>query len=125
VIEGGAEALSTTGRFDLATLFLVLHEIPIEVREAALAATVRALKPGGTLLIFDEAYPEDEAALRDPASAFTVIAQWFELTWGSVIWPRSKIRRAVESQGMAIEREENFSRFYIVTARKPEAGHPG
>ncbi|MHB8621304.1 MAG: class I SAM-dependent methyltransferase [Chloroflexota bacterium] len=107
------------GQFDLATMLLVLHEIAPPLKAAALAECFAALKPGGALLILDESYPESVEGLRDPALAFSVMAQWFEMTWGNVINTRAEIRALLEGAGFAVQTETTLSRFYIVAAEKP------
>jgi cyclopropane fatty-acyl-phospholipid synthase-like methyltransferase len=107
------------GAFDVVTQFLVLHEIRPELKDAVLARCARALRPGGTLVLFDEAYPEDVATARDPIRGFAVVAQWFELTWGNVINTRSEILALVQRAGLRPGPETELSRFRIVTAIKP------
>lgn len=104
------------GAFDVVTQFLVLHEIRPDLKDDVLARCARALRPGGTLVLFDEAYPEDDAAARDPIRGFAVVAQWFELTWGNVINSRSEILQLVERAGLRPGPEAELSRFRIVTA---------
>jgi SAM-dependent methyltransferase len=41
--------------FDVVTQFLVLHEVRPELKDDILARCARALRPGGTLVLFDEA----------------------------------------------------------------------
>jgi len=105
--------------FDVVTQFLVLHEIRPELKADVLGRCARALRPGGTLVLFDEAYPEDDATARDPIRGFAVVAQWFELTWGNVINTRSQILELVARAGLRPGPESELSRFRIVTAVKP------
>jgi SAM-dependent methyltransferase len=107
------------GAFDVVTQFLVLHEIRPERKGDVLARCAGALKPGGTLVLFDEAYPEDEATARDPIRGFAVVAQWFELTWGNVINTRSQMIDMVRQAGLEPGPETELSRFRIVTATRP------
>jgi SAM-dependent methyltransferase len=119
-VRGGWEpAADFEAAFDVVTQFLVLHEIRPESKDDVLARCARALKPGGTLVLFDEAYPEDEATARDPIRGFAVVAQWFELTWGNVINTRSEILDLVRRAGLRPGPEAELSRFRIVTAAKP------
>jgi len=105
--------------FDVVTQFLVLHEIRPELKDDVLARCARALRPGGTLVLFDEAYPEDDVTARDPIRGFAVVAQWFELTWGNVINTRSEILELVARAGLRAGPEAELSRFRIITAIKP------
>jgi SAM-dependent methyltransferase len=105
--------------FDVVTQFLVLHEIRPEAKRDVLARCARALKPGGTLVLFDEAYPADDAAARHPIRGFAVVAQWFEMTWGNVINTRAEILALIEEVGLRPGPEAELSRFAIVTATAP------
>ena len=104
------------GAFDLVMSFLVLHEIHPDLKEAIIGQSVRALRPGGSLLIFDERYPSAPGELRDPAQDFAVMAQWYELTWGNIVNTREEIRALVELQGLRVVDETALSRFHIVVA---------
>ncbi|MDF2742712.1 MAG: hypothetical protein K0S88_4088, partial [Actinomycetia bacterium] len=50
------DRLGEDGSYDVATSFLVVHEIAPALKPTAFAAVARALKPGGHFLIFDEVY---------------------------------------------------------------------
>jgi SAM-dependent methyltransferase len=118
-VRSGWEPVSDfDGTFDVVTQFLVLHEIRPALKDDVLARCARALRPGGNLVLFDEAYPEDEAAARDPIRGFAVVAQWFELTWGNVINTRAEILDLVARAGLQPGPEAELSRFRIVTAVK-------
>jgi SAM-dependent methyltransferase len=113
-VPGGTDAA-----FDLVTQFLVLHEIRPELKRSMIDRCARALKPGGALLLFDEAYPEDERTARDPIRGFSVVAQWFELTLGNVVNTATEIRELVAGAGLRLADETELSRFRIVTAIRP------
>ena len=81
----GPDGLTDEGRYDVITMFLVVHEILPEEKDRVLASAARALAPGGSLVIFDEVYPATDQALRTMPSRFSAVAQWFELTWGNQI----------------------------------------
>jgi SAM-dependent methyltransferase len=119
--EGGAWPAELAGAFDLVTQFLVLHELRPDLKDGVIAACAGALRPGGQLLLFDERYPGSPAELRDPAQAFTVVAQWFELTWGNRMNTREEIHDLLARQGLRVTDETVLSRFYVVTAEKPPA----
>jgi len=113
------QAYGHDGSFDLVTFFLVLHEISPMMKQHAIEFVARVLAPAGTLLIYDEAYPERVSELKSEPQIFAVMAQWYEGTWGNVINTRSEIREMVSKAGLVNLNERNFSRFYILTATKP------
>ncbi len=100
-------------------MFLVVHEIGHEIKDSVLAAAARALAPGGSLVLFDEAYPETDEALRTMPSRFTAVAQWFELTWGNRIDTAAELRARCARAGLTVADETTFSRFTIMVAEKP------
>jgi len=114
----GAERLAEDGAYDIATSFLVIHEIDPKDKAAAFAAVARALKPGGSFVIYDEAYPTTDADLRKMPTRFAAIAQWFELTWGNRINTRAELAELCRGAGLRIGDETTFSRFYIGVATK-------
>ena len=81
----GPDGLTDVERYDVITMFLVVHEIGPDLKDDVLAAASRALTPGGSLVIFDEVYPDTDEAKRTMPSRFTTVAQWFESTWGNRI----------------------------------------
>ena len=113
-----ADQLGEDGGFDVATSFLVVHEIAPDRKPGAFAAVARALKPGGSFLVFDEAYPETDEALRTMPSRFAALAQWYELTWGNVVSTRSELHALCQQAGLRVTEETNFSRFSILVATK-------
>jgi SAM-dependent methyltransferase len=104
--------------YDVATSFLVVHEILPEAKPAAFAAVARALKPGGSFLIFDETYPETDAALQTMPSRFAALAQWYEVTWGNVVDTRTRLHALCQQAGLQVTEETTFSRFSILVAGK-------
>ncbi|MSP22318.1 MAG: class I SAM-dependent methyltransferase [Dehalococcoidia bacterium] len=118
VADGAQLPDDLAGQFDLVTMFLVLHEIAPRHKAGAIEQCARALKPGGTLLIFDERYPSDPTELRDPVHNFAVMAQWYELTWGNQIQSGEAIRGLLTNGGFAVQHETQLFHFYIVTANK-------
>jgi SAM-dependent methyltransferase len=113
------DELGETGTFDVATSFLVVHEIAPELKPGAFAAVARALKPGGYFLIFDEVYPVTDDALRAMPTRFAALAQWYELTWGNVVDTRAGLEELCNQAGLTVADETSFSRFHIVVAEKP------
>lgn len=114
-----AERLAEDGAYDVATSFLVIHEIDPQEKPAAFATVARALKPGGSFVIFDETYPATDAELRTMPARFAALAQWFELTWGNRIDTRAELAELCRGAGLRIGEETQFSRFYIGVAEKP------
>ncbi len=110
--------LAEDGAYDLATSFLVVHEILPEEKADAFAAVARALKRGGAFVIFDETYPETDEGLRTMPSRFAALAQWYELTWGNRVNTRTELLALCEEAGLRITEETSFSRFYIGVATK-------
>ncbi len=117
----GPEGLTDEGRYDVITMFLVVHEIEPEMKDDVLAAAARALTPGGSLVVFDEAYPATDEAMRVMPSRFSAVAQWFELTWGNRIDTAADLRARCEKAGLQMADETTFSRFTILVAEKPSA----
>ena len=115
----GAEGLRDVAAFDVATAFLVVHEIPPEAKDDAFQAVARSLRPGGYFVIFDEAMPETDAGLQRMPGRFGAVAQWFELTWGNEIDTRSTLVGRCRRAGLRVVDETTFSRFLILVAEKP------
>jgi SAM-dependent methyltransferase len=112
------DRLGEDGGYDVATSFLVVHEIAPSLKPTAFAAVARALKPGGHFLIFDEVYPETDEALRAMPTRFAALAQWYELTWGNVVDTRSALHARCQEAGLEVAEETSFSRFHIMLAVK-------
>src|SRR5690606_22064767 len=106
------------GIYDIVTSFLVVHEIDPRLKPKAFADIARALKPGGSFLIFDEAYPETDHDLRQMPRRFAALAQWYEVTLGNRVNTRSELLGLCEGAGLAVVAESSFSRFHIIVARK-------
>jgi SAM-dependent methyltransferase len=113
-----AGRLAEDGAYDLATSFLVVHELLPEDKGEVFASVARALAPGGSFVIFDETYPETDEALRTMPSRFAALAQWYELTWGNRVNTRTELLELCERAGLRITEETTFSRFYIGVATK-------
>jgi cyclopropane fatty-acyl-phospholipid synthase-like methyltransferase len=112
------DQLGEDGAYDVATSFLVVHEISPALKSAAFAAVARALKPGGCFLIFDETYPETDEALHTMPTRFAALAQWYEVTWGNVVNTRSELHALCRDAGLQVIEETGFSRFHILVAAK-------
>jgi cyclopropane fatty-acyl-phospholipid synthase-like methyltransferase len=116
LVDSGPLPEDMVGKFDLVTMFLVLHEIRPDLKSAAIEQCARALRPGGQLVIFDERYPSTPAELRDRLLIYAVMAQWYELTWGNSINTREEILSLLKENHLRVVDETSFSRFYIVSA---------
>ncbi len=115
----GPEGPTAEAAYDVITMFLVVHEIGPEIKDSVLAAAARALAPGGSLVLFDEAYPETDQALSTMPSRFSAIAQWYEMTWGNQIDTATELRGRCARAGLTVADETTFSRFTIMVAEKP------
>jgi SAM-dependent methyltransferase len=104
--------------YDVVTSFLVVHEIAPKGKPAAFAAVAKALKPGGSFLIFDEAYPETDEDLRQMPKRFAALAQWYELTWGNRVNTRTELLELCAGAGLEVTEETDFSRFHIIVATR-------
>ncbi|MBI3522864.1 MAG: methyltransferase domain-containing protein [Chloroflexi bacterium] len=114
----GVEGLTERDAYDVATTFLVVHELEPRIKPAVFEAVARSLKPGGSFVIFDETYPETEEALRTMPSRFAALAQWFELTWGNRVDTRTALLKLLADAGLAVAEETMLSRFTIIVATK-------
>jgi SAM-dependent methyltransferase len=121
VYERWEDLPGARGGYDLVTQFLVLHEIRPELKAEVIGRCAAALAPGGLMVLFDECWPADEQAARDPVLGFAVAAQWLELGWGNVINTREEILGLMAGAGLQPSEEAELSRFRIFTARKPAA----
>jgi cyclopropane fatty-acyl-phospholipid synthase-like methyltransferase len=113
-----AEQIAEPGAYDIATSFLVIHEIEPSLKARVFANVADALKPGGSFLIFDEAYPENDDDLRSMPKRFAALAQWFELIWGNRVNTRGELHTLCEGAGLEVREETGFSRFHIIVATK-------
>jgi SAM-dependent methyltransferase len=114
----GAERLAEDAAYEIATTFLVIHEIAPAIKEDAFRAIARCLVPGGMFVIFDEAYPETDQALRTMPSRFAALAQWFEMTWGNRVNTRTELNELCSQAAMRVIDETIFSRFTILVAER-------
>lgn len=67
MIHGDSTSLAApAASYDRALLFFLLHEQPLEVRRATLAEAMRAVRPGGRIVIVDYHRPHRLNPLRAP-----------------------------------------------------------
>jgi SAM-dependent methyltransferase len=117
-LKGEMSAFENT--FDLALMFEVLHEIPLEDRPAVMQSAFRALRSGGHLFILDETLPDDPRDLRDPAWAMSILVQFSELIWGNVVSTEQAQTALLTQAGFTdIQRGDLGGVFTLITARKP------
>jgi SAM-dependent methyltransferase len=114
----GSVELAEPNSYDVATSFLVIHEIEPAIKQRFFADVARALKPGGAFLVFDEAYPDNDEDLRTMPKRFAALAQWFELVWGNRINTRGELAQLCRDAGLEVDQETSFSRFHILVATK-------
>lgn len=106
--------------FDLALMFEVLHEIPLEARPGVLAAVYRALRPNAHLFILDETWPEHPSELRSPAYAMSILVQFSELIWGNIVATEREQTQLLRDAGFEIVlRSDLGGTFTLIFARKP------
>lgn len=115
---GSIEQAGQPGTYDVATSFLVIHEIESALKSTVFGGVADALAPGGSFLIFDEAYPETDEDLRTMPKRFAALAQWYELTWGNRVNTRSELHGFCREAGFEVTEETSFSRFHILVATK-------
>jgi len=118
VVLADASGFAAEDPFDLATMFLVYHEISPEAKRDVLRSVFDSLKPGGTLLMFDEVYPVSGEQLRSMPMRFAALAQWYELIWGNVIGTRMDVLEDLDEVGFEVTSELDFSRFHIFVAQR-------
>lgn len=118
VVGGAGLPADLAGSFDLVTQFLVLHEVHPNIKSSVVQQCADALKRGGQMMIFDEAYPSGPHELRDPLQIYAVMAQWYESTWGNTVNTREEIRDLLSEAHLTVVDETQLSRFYIVVATK-------
>ncbi len=117
LVDGGE--IDFADEFELATMFEVLHEMPLEVRPQVLANCYKALKSGGRLFILDETYPATVAESRDPSFRFSVLTGYNELVWGNVVPSRADQEKLLGDAGFEIlHRDAMGGIFTIILAGK-------
>jgi cyclopropane fatty-acyl-phospholipid synthase-like methyltransferase len=77
------DAVDVEVPFDAAVLFMSVHEIPPENRQALFERLGDALTTDGVVVVFDEVYPDRYDRFDQSPFAAGVETQWAELTWGA------------------------------------------
>jgi ubiquinone/menaquinone biosynthesis C-methylase UbiE len=114
------EQLKFESEFDLALMFEVFHEIPVNARAGVLSGCFRALRPGGKLFIVDETWAENPQQLRDPAFSMSILVQFSELIWGNVIASESEQTQLLHDAGFRnLARGDIGGAFTTILATKP------
>ena len=119
VLGNVADLAAGPPAFDLAFLFLSLHEIPVTQRPAVAAAIRAALRPGGILLVLDETYPETLAEAATRESRMGLHFEYSEILWGSQVPTRAEVHELLDGAGFTgIERLAMLGgSFEVVVAR--------
>lgn len=122
LLQKKVEDLERPNEFDLATMFEVLHELPVKERPAVLKATFDSLRPGGKLFILDETWPANPDDLRDPAYKMSVLVQFSELVWGNVVATEDQQNELLHDAGFVdLRRGDLGGVFTTIIATKPDA----
>lgn len=113
-ITGASEA-----SFEVALLFLSLHEIAEQDRLPALTALRKALKPGGWLVVFDETYPETLTEAVNRQARMGLHFEYTEMLWGSRVPTRTELSMLLAEAGFGqVERRSVLEgSFDVVLAR--------
>lgn len=112
-------ALPFASEFDLAMIFLVLHEIHAAIRPQVVAGVGKALRPGGYCVILDETYPSTWADLRNPDYARPVTTAFAELGWGNEVPTKEEQQRLLGKAGLTeVSRSLFGDGFTVLVARK-------
>lgn len=119
LVQADATTLPSDRSFDLALLFLALHEVPLQQRPALAAAIRHALKPGSMLLILDETYPATLADAAMRGARMGLHFEYTELLWGSRVPTEAEVGELLAGAGFTgIERLRMLDgSFELVVAR--------
>ncbi len=115
----GGEELTFIDEFQVASMVLVLHEIPSDIRFSIVENAYQALTGSGKFLIFDFSYPDSLDDFRNPANAPAVIDQFDETTLGIQHLTDNEVDKMLTEVGFKeIQRPMRFPGFVIITASK-------
>lgn len=120
VFAGDLADFPLDGGYDLATMFLSLHEVPPSNRATVIQAIHSALKPGGLLFILDETYPATLAEAADAGSKMGLHFEYTEMLWGSQVATVAELDELVHGAGFReVERRPVMGgAVHVVLARK-------
>lgn len=79
----GGQDINYIEEFDIITLCLTLHEIPLDIKDTVLQKAYSALKLDGVLLIIEIAYPGQIEDFRGPRYRHGIIDQFMETAMGT------------------------------------------
>ena len=107
------------GRFDLTCISFALHDMPLPVRERALAEMVRVCRPAGTVIIVDYAMPEG-SILR--GFSFRFIRAYESRYYPGFVG--TDLRALVREAGISIDTERQLllGNAIVLLGRVPRAG---
>ena len=120
VVFGDVAGQVSPSAFDLAFLFLSLHEIALDERSAVAAALYAGLKPGGALVLLDETYPESLAEAANRSARMGLHFEYTEMLWGSRVATKTEIDELLGAAGFInVERRQALEgSFEVIVARK-------
>jgi SAM-dependent methyltransferase len=93
------DQLESTDEFDVVSMNIVFHELAPAIRQQAMAAMYRALRPDGVLISNDFLYPNRREDFREPKYALGVFDQALEMAWGSRHLSRDQIHDLFMASG--------------------------
>lgn len=114
VAEAASVATESPDAFDAAVLFMSLHEIGPETREAVFDGLGDAVGKDGVVAVFDEVYPERSAEYDRPPFASGVETQWSELVWGSIVPTATEQRDLLAPAGFEELSRTTFAERFVV-----------
>jgi SAM-dependent methyltransferase len=120
VVLADAATVVQPSVFDLAFLFLSLHEIALDERPAVASALHAGLKPGGALVLLDETYPEALAEAANRGARMGLHFEYTEMLWGSRVATKAEIDALLREAGfITVERRQALEgSFEVIVARK-------
>lgn len=102
-----------TASVDAAVLFMSLHEIGADSREAVFTELGEVLGGDGVVGVFDEVYPETPEQSSRPPFANGVETQWSELVWGNEIPTASEQRDLLATAGLTERTRTTFADRFV------------
>jgi len=107
-------ARNATEAFDAVVLFMSLHELKPESREAVFDELGGEIRQAGVLAVFDEVYPERPAEYDRHPFANGAETQWSELVWGNVIPTVTEQRSLLATAGFEELSRTTFAERFVI-----------